>query len=756
MRANVITLALLSCALLCGTCATTQAQQPAATPSFVESYQSAVAKAQEECNGLWADHQFDWLRTEIPLNGDKPTFSMLTNTEKLQAKDRPVADLAIKALEKCRAAWAPAYAMLPPQVSNMIHGVERQQDDLIARIYTGAITFGDFNVGMNELTGKLAEALSGVSNQSASASVESPKTIAPAQSQPVVVAPPAVFHDKRLALVIGNSNYVNLPKLANPANDARSIADVLKKLGYQTQLVLDASTDTLRNAVRKFARDSETADVALVYFSGHGTQLNGSSYLLPIDMDIPRTGADIQFTGLKIDDLANSIGANTKIIFLDACRDNPVLRSIVSGRGIPPVGLAPAAASNFDELKPGGGVFIAYATDAGAVAEDGQGQHSPFTEALLRYMQQPTSIDNMFSLVTREVRLVTKNEQRPYKYASLENIICLTPECSDAPPLAPENIVQEAQRSEEDELKIALQTNNPNALETYLQKYPDTPKQADLLDKIVQLKRAEFTEWTLFEVGELHFPQYMKLSSIQSFNGKAAADIKWAIYPSARQLPVFKDLPDAEFVDDTDVFDCEKPKTVTAESSVLNKAGQVIFHYKWGNPRFMSFNMPVTVAPGSTGDSARKILCFKGGDIPAVTKRELAEMSFQSLSSTVTGDGDLFYKVLPSGKADQDEKHLLFITRFNKEREVPLLAPNASIQNLPNFKTEVDRTVLNCRANRIFAFVNEYYDSSNRLVFLRPPIDIPQDVSQWQEIKNILSPISQLRDTICGAGEARQ
>ena len=112
---------------------------------------------------------------------------------------------------------------------------------------------------------------------------------------------------------------------------------------------------------------------------------------------------------MKLDDLVNSIGSGTKIVFLDACRNNPALfKNIVSGRGSSPVGLAPATASNFTPTKPGGGVFIAYATDAGSVADDGHGLHSPFTAALLRYIQKPVSIDDMFSLVTRDVRLVTK------------------------------------------------------------------------------------------------------------------------------------------------------------------------------------------------------------------------------------------------------------------------------------------------------------------------------------------------------------
>ena len=257
MRASVITLAIGLCALFCGMCDHAQAQQSNA-PTFNESFQSAFTKAHQECTALWSDHAFDSLRSRIPLGDDKPTFSMLTNSQKLPPKDKPLADLAIKTLEKCRAAYAPVYAMLPSQMNALIQGVQRRQDDLIARLYSGEITFGNYNVGMNELTGKLSEAVSGIPSQSKSAATRSqptPGTIAQVKLQPPVVAPVAMFNGKRLALVIGNSNYAKLPKLANPTNDARSIAEVLQKMGYSTQLVLDASEDTIRNAVRKFASE---------------------------------------------------------------------------------------------------------------------------------------------------------------------------------------------------------------------------------------------------------------------------------------------------------------------------------------------------------------------------------------------------------------------------------------------------------------------------------------------------------------------
>jgi hypothetical protein len=136
---------------------TLKAQQDR-SPSFLETYEQAVAKAREQCSQLWSDKTFNQLRKKIPLNGDKPTFEMLKSNEKLKPKDKPVADLAIKTLEKCRAVWASVYAMLPPAVPEMIHGVARQQDAIIA----GKITFGDFNGGMNRLNGQLSAAISGV------------------------------------------------------------------------------------------------------------------------------------------------------------------------------------------------------------------------------------------------------------------------------------------------------------------------------------------------------------------------------------------------------------------------------------------------------------------------------------------------------------------------------------------------------------------------------------------------------------------
>jgi hypothetical protein len=131
-------------------------------------------------------------------------------------------------------------------------------------------------------------------------------------------------HQTQLALVIGNGEYTHLPKLTNPTNDARAIVNVLRDLNFEVTLVTNASELNLRRALRKFADQSSKAGLALIYYAGHGAQINGQNYLLPVDMEIPHTEADVELSSLKVDDLVNSIQSTTKVVFLDACRDNPI------------------------------------------------------------------------------------------------------------------------------------------------------------------------------------------------------------------------------------------------------------------------------------------------------------------------------------------------------------------------------------------------------------------------------------------------
>lgn len=214
---------------LCLVHGSVQAQQQ--TPEdFNQRYAAEVSKARAECLRLWSNPKFDPLRTKINFGEGKPTFSMLKSTEKLNPKDRPIADLAIKTLDQCRKEYEPAFAMLPPQIRGKLEAIQRSQDAKVAELYNGKITFGDFNVAISQLTADVVTAFSGLlqppkADPSASLTADVSKPIAPS---PSAVNKPAVPPESRIALVIGNSRYSSLPKLPNPANDARAVAEMVE------------------------------------------------------------------------------------------------------------------------------------------------------------------------------------------------------------------------------------------------------------------------------------------------------------------------------------------------------------------------------------------------------------------------------------------------------------------------------------------------------------------------------------------------
>jgi hypothetical protein len=264
----------------------------------------------------------------------------------------------------------------------------------------------------------------------------------------------------------------------------------------------------------------------------------------------------------------------------------------------------------------------------------------------------------MFSYVTREVRLVTKNAQRPFKYASLENIICLTPACSGTPEAVAGDIVQQATQSEDEELQIALQTKNGDALETYLQKYPETKKRSELLGKIAALKRSEITEWTLYEVIKEHIPQYIQLSSIQMFEGRAAAKVKWFVDSSVpRVFYNGKELPNAAYAEDLAVYDCTKPIVAVAESSIFDDSGNLLYHFKWADPQYINLAIGGPIGPGTVAVTARNIVCH-GESTPLISKGQLAEMKYTLLAVCLLVRGKYFSDRAKSAKMSKAKRKL--------------------------------------------------------------------------------------------------
>lgn len=218
-----------------------------------------------------------------------------------------------------------------------------------------------------------------------------------------------------VALVIGNSTYQSASRLANPANDAAAMAEKLGGLGFRLHTAIDQPGDRLQETIRSFARDIATADVIFVFYAGHGLQLGGRNFIVPVDFG--RDGG--QDSLIAVDTILAAIDAEAKpdaakIIVLDACRDNPFSNLVHGASGSR--GLARIDLPKPVETQASNGYFrvVAFATAAGQVASDGMGKHSPYTESLLRFIDQPgLEVSEMFRLAAGDVLASTKGVQKP-------------------------------------------------------------------------------------------------------------------------------------------------------------------------------------------------------------------------------------------------------------------------------------------------------------------------------------------------------
>jgi uncharacterized caspase-like protein len=232
---------------------------------------------------------------------------------------------------------------------------------------------------------------------------------------------------KRLALVIGNGNYQTVPQLPNAGNDADATADMLQEARFDVSRIADSDLAALRSGVESFALAVERAGqgaIAVVYYAGHAVQLNGNNHLLPVDVR-PQDEADLAIQSVTLGEILKRLdrtGASAKILILDACRDNPFDKTVAPARG-----LAVALLDNPGKAEAGlarveskGGTFVAFATSPGTSAADGIGQHSPFTQALLRYAREPgVEVETVFRNVRLAVHDVTAGRQIPWETSSL-------------------------------------------------------------------------------------------------------------------------------------------------------------------------------------------------------------------------------------------------------------------------------------------------------------------------------------------------
>ncbi len=220
----------------------------------------------------------------------------------------------------------------------------------------------------------------------------------------------------RVALVIGNSAYQAVPALINPKRDAAAIAEGLRRIGFQTvTLQNDLTRDSLVNALSAFSKVADHAEWALVYFAGHGMEMAGNNYLIPVDAKL-ETERALLFEAVPLDQVLASVeGAKQmRIVLLDACRDNPFakqMRRSVATRSLSR-GLSP--------VEPEAGMLVVFAAKHGQVALDGEQSNSPFVTALLKNLPRPgVEIRKFFDLVRDDVLDATNGQQQPFTYGSV-------------------------------------------------------------------------------------------------------------------------------------------------------------------------------------------------------------------------------------------------------------------------------------------------------------------------------------------------
>ncbi|KPK86904.1 MAG: hypothetical protein AMS27_04060 [Bacteroides sp. SM23_62_1] len=233
--------------------------------------------------------------------------------------------------------------------------------------------------------------------------------------------------ERRLALVIGNSKYQHGDFLLNPVNDAIAMAKVLESVGFEVESYTDADQKTIKMAMDKFGDKLENYNVGLFYYAGHGVQVNGSNYIIPIDASLYME-QDVEYDCVEVGRILGKMegsGCETNIIILDACRDNPFERRW-GGRSLKTQGLAFMNAPS--------GSIIAYSTAPGRTASDGTGENGLYTGILLKYIQVPgLQIEEVFKNVRSEIEDISDKKQTPWESTSLKGSFYFIPGTGQPP-----------------------------------------------------------------------------------------------------------------------------------------------------------------------------------------------------------------------------------------------------------------------------------------------------------------------------------
>lgn len=267
--------------------------------------------------------------------------------------------------------------------------------------------------------------------------------------------------ERRVALIIGNSAYTAATPLANPANDAREMSAALSALGFEVIEGLDLDKASFDLKVRDFARALDGATTGLLFYAGHGLQVAGQNYLVPVDAKLEGE-RDLDFEAVRLDFILKQMELGredkTNLVFLDACRDNPLARNLARSMGTRSASIGRGLA----EVKTGVGTFISYSTQPGNVAVDGSGGNSPFTAALAKHVKVPgRNLNAVMIDVRREVIAATGGQQVPWDHSALTDeffFAALSPGLK--PGVAPNRALEDRVQELEGELKARSDAAN--------------------------------------------------------------------------------------------------------------------------------------------------------------------------------------------------------------------------------------------------------------------------------------------------------
>ena len=280
--------------------------------------------------------------------------------------------------------------------------------------------------------------------------------------------------ERRVALVIGNGTYAKVPNLDNPKNDVAAMAEMFKAAGFDKVVRgNDLGVTAMRRALRDFSDTAHDADIAVVFYAGHGIEVSGTNYLIPIDATLEQD-IDAPDEAVPLDRVSEILepARRLRLIILDACRNNPFVRSM---RRTLATRTVRSGYGEIDERSLPPNTLVAYAQRAGATADDGGGANSPYTTALLKHLPTPgLDIELALRRVRDEVLKATRNKQEPFKYGSLGGAeIPLVPTMELQQAATPPKLAIDYDKEMEVTFWNAVKdSKSKDLLQTYLDRYP--------------------------------------------------------------------------------------------------------------------------------------------------------------------------------------------------------------------------------------------------------------------------------------------